>query len=134
MNKITKAIFPVAGLGTRFLPATKSIPKEMLTILDRPILEWAVIEANKAGIKEMIFVISSNKKKILDHFKKSKILESMLKEEEKNDQLSLISSQSRLGKFSYVLQEEPKGLGHAVWCARKKLIKMKCSQLFCLMT
>ncbi len=123
MNKITKAIFPVAGLGTRFLPATKSIPKEMLTILDRPILEWAVIEANKAGIKEMIFVISSKKKKILDHFKNSKILESMLKKKKKNDQLSLISSQSRLGKFSYVLQEEPKGLGHAVWCARKKINK-----------
>ena len=123
MNKITKAIFPVAGLGTRFLPATKSIPKEMLTILDRPILEWAVIEANKAGIKEMIFVISSKKKKILEHFKNSKILESMLKKKKKNDQLSLISSQSRLGKFSYVLQEEPKGLGHAVWCARKKINK-----------
>ena len=64
MNKIRKAIFPVAGLGTRFLPATKSIPKEMLTILDRPIIEWAVIEAHKAGIEEMIFVISSNKTRI----------------------------------------------------------------------
>ena len=78
MNKITKAIFPVAGLGTRFLPATKSIPKEMLTILDRPIIEWAVIEAHKAGIEEMIFVISSNKKNILKHFQRSEILESTL--------------------------------------------------------
>ena len=119
MNKIRKAIFPVAGLGTRFLPATKSIPKEMLTILDRPIIEWAVIEAHKAGIEEMIFVISSNKKNILEHFKRSEILESTLNLKKKKDIIPLISSQSKLGKVSYVLQNEPKGLGHAVWLARK---------------
>ena len=121
MNKIRKAIFPVAGLGTRFLPATKSIPKEMLTILDRPIIEWAVIEAHKAGIEEMIFVISSNKKNILKHFQRSEILESTLNVKKKKDMIPLISSQSKLGKVSYVLQNEPKGLGHAVWLARKFL-------------
>ena len=84
MKKIKKAIFPIAGLGTRFLPATKSIPKEMLTILDRPIIEWAVLEANKSGIEQMIFVISPNKKSIIEHFKKSKILENVLKKKKKN--------------------------------------------------
>ena len=78
-GKITKAIFPMAGLGTRFLPASKSIPKEMLTILDRPIIEWAVIEASKAGIKEMIFVLSANKNSILEHFSKTEMLELTLK-------------------------------------------------------
>ena len=76
---IKKAIFPIAGLGTRFLPATKSIPKEMLTILDRPVLEWAVLEASKSGIEEMIFVTSSNKNTILEHFDKSELLELSLK-------------------------------------------------------
>ena len=119
MKKIKKAIFPIAGLGTRFLPATKSIPKEMLTILDRPIIEWAVLEANKSGIEQMIFVISPNKKSIIEHFKKSKILENVLKKKKKLESLELITSQSNLGKISVVYQREPKGLGHAVWCARK---------------
>ena len=87
MKKIKKAIFPVAGLGTRFLPATKSIPKEMLTILDRPIIEWAVLEASQSGIEEMIFVISPNKKNIIDHFKRSKILENILKKKKKLESL-----------------------------------------------
>ena len=82
-GKITKAIFPMAGLGTRFLPASKSIPKEMLTILDRPIIEWAVIEASKAGIKEMIFVLSANKNSILEHFSKTEMLELTLKKKKK---------------------------------------------------
>ena len=74
-HSISKAIFPIAGLGTRFLPATKSVPKEMLTILDRPIIEWAVIEAAKSGIDEMIFVTSSRKNIVLEHFEKSELLE-----------------------------------------------------------
>ena len=78
-SQITKAIFPIAGLGTRFLPATKSMPKEMITILDRPVIEWAVIEAANAGIKEMIFVTSSRKNIILEHFEKSELLELALK-------------------------------------------------------
>ena len=118
MSSIKKAIFPIAGLGTRFLPATKSIPKEMLIVLDRPVIEWAVIEAAKAGIEEMIFVTSSNKNSIIEHFDKSEILENALKKKKK-DQICLIRSQNQLGSFSFVIQDEPKGLGHAVWCARK---------------
>ncbi len=83
IKKIRKAVFPIAGLGTRFLPATKTIPKEMLIILDRPILEWAVIEASKAGIDEMIFVTSSKKNSIIEHFDKSIILEDILKKKKK---------------------------------------------------
>ena len=78
-NKIRKAIFPVAGLGTRFLPATKCVPKEMLTVLDRPIIEWSVIEAFKAGIEQIIFVTSSKKNLILEHFDRSILLEENLK-------------------------------------------------------
>ena len=78
-KRIPKAIFPIAGLGTRFLPATKTMPKEMLTILDRPVIEWAVIEAAKSGIEEMIFVTSSKKNMVLEHFEKSILLELNLK-------------------------------------------------------
>ena len=119
MSSITKAIFPIAGLGTRFLPATKSIPKEMLVILDKPIIEWAVIEAALSGIKEMIFVTSSRKNSIIEHFDKSEILENALKKKKKNDKIDVIRSQTTLGSFTYIIQDEPKGLGHAVWCARK---------------
>ena len=119
MSSITKAIFPIAGLGTRFLPATKSIPKEMLIILDKPIIEWAVIEAALSGIKEMIFVTSSRKNSIIEHFDRSEILENALKKKNKNDKIDVIRSQTSLGSFSYIVQDEPKGLGHAVWCARK---------------
>jgi len=123
MKKITKAIFPVAGLGTRFLPATKAIPKEMLVILDKPIIEWAVLEAFKSGIDKMIFVISSQKDSILEHFRNSELLEQVLKKKKKNNEIHLITSQSKLGKFFSVIQNEPKGLGHAVWCARKFIDK-----------
>ena len=83
-TKVTKAIFPIAGMGTRFLPATKAIPKEMLTVLDKPVLEWAVIEAAKSGIEQMIFVISSRKSSIIEHFDKSVLLEDLLKKKKKN--------------------------------------------------
>ena len=83
IKQVKKAIFPIAGLGTRFLPATKSIPKEMLIILDRPILEWAVIEASLSGIEEMIFVTSSKKNSIIEHFDKSSILEDLLRKKGK---------------------------------------------------
>lgn len=122
-NQITKAIFPIAGLGTRFLPATKSVPKEMITILDRPVIEWAVIEAANAGIKEMIFVTSSRKNIILEHFEKSELLELTLKKKNKNKTLNLISSQNQLGKFTLVIQDEPKGLGHAINCTNKLFSK-----------
>ena len=123
MSVIKKAIFPIAGLGTRFLPATKSIPKEMLIVLDRPVIEWAVIEAAKSGIEEMIFVTSSKKNSIIEHFDRSEILENSLKKKKKNDQIKFIRSQNQLGSFSFVIQDEPKGLGHAVWCARKFIEK-----------
>ena len=118
MSIIKKAIFPIAGLGTRFLPATKSIPKEMLIVLDRPVIEWAVIEAAKSGIEEMIFVTSSKKNSIIEHFDRSEILENSLKKKKKIDQIKFIRSQNQLGSFSFVIQDEPKGLGHAVWCAK----------------
>ncbi|MFL2678859.1 MAG: UTP--glucose-1-phosphate uridylyltransferase [Alphaproteobacteria bacterium] len=122
-SQITKAIFPIAGLGTRFLPATKSVPKEMITILDRPVIEWAVIEAANAGIKEMIFVTSSRKNIILEHFEKSELLELTLKKKNKNEKLNLISSQNQLGNFTLVIQDEPKGLGHAINCTNKLFSK-----------
>ena len=117
-NKIRKAIFPVAGLGTRFLPATKCVPKEMLTVLDRPIIEWSVIEAFKAGIEQIIFVTSSKKNLILENFDRSILLEENLKKKNKNKELNLVRSQTQLGEIVSVIQSEPRGLGHAVWCAR----------------
>ena len=122
-SKIKKAIFPIAGLGSRFLPATKTLAKEMLIVLDRPILEWAVIEASKSGIEEIIFVTSSKKNSIIEHFNRSLELENLLKKKKKNNQISSIQSQSVLGKFTYVIQDEPKGLGHAVWCAKRFIEK-----------
>ena len=122
-SKIKKAIFPIAGLGSRFLPATKTLAKEMLIVMDRPILEWAVIEASRSGIEEMIFVTSSKKNSIIEHFNRSFELENLLKKKKKNNQISSIQSQSGLGKFTYVIQDEPKGLGHAVWCAKRFIEK-----------
>ena len=122
-TKVTKAIFPIAGMGTRFLPATKAIPKEMLTVLDKPILEWAVIEAAKSGIKQMIFVTSSRKDSIIEHFDKSPLLEDLLKKKKKKKELQSINIQHSLGSFSFIVQSEPKGLGHAVWCAAKLIKK-----------
>lgn len=124
-NKIRKAIFPVAGLGTRFLPATKCVPKEMLTVLDRPIIEWSVIEAFKAGIEQIIFVTSSKKNLILEHFDRSILLEENLKKKNKNKELNLVRSQTQLGEIVSVIQSEPRGLGHAVWCARNLIGKEK---------
>ena len=122
-SKIKKAIFPIAGLGSRFLPATKTLAKEMLIVMDRPILEWAVIEASRSGIEEMIIVTSSKKNSIIEHFNRSLELENLLKKKKKNNQISSIQSQSGLGKFTYVIQDEPKGLGHAVWCAKRFIEK-----------
>ena len=122
-SKIKKAIFPIAGLGSRFLPATKVLAKEMLIVLDRPILEWAVIEASRSGIEEMIFVTSSKKNSIIEHFNRSIELENILKKKNKINETTLVQSQSQLGKFTYVIQDEPKGLGHAVWCAKRFIEK-----------
>ena len=117
-NYIKKAVFPVAGLGTRFLPATKSVPKEMLNVLDRPILEWSVIEAFKSGIEQIIFVSSSKKNILQEHFDRSKLLEDILIKKKKKKEVELIKTQYQSGEIVTILQPEPKGLGHAIWCAR----------------
>ena len=120
MNKpIRKAVFPVAGLGTRFLPATKAIPKEMLTIVDRPVIQMAVDEAREAGIEHFVFVTGRNKSSIEDHFDKQTELESVLQLRGKTSELSLLEKDlPSAGQTSFTRQQEPLGLGHAVWCAR----------------
>ena len=119
MNKITKAVFPVAGLGTRFLPATKASPKEMLPIVDKPLIQYAVEEAVEAGITELVFVTSSTKRAIEDHFDKSYELESELEKKGKSDALNLVQNIVPRGvSCVYVRQPEALGLGHAVLCAR----------------
>jgi UTP--glucose-1-phosphate uridylyltransferase len=116
---IKKAIFPVGGLGTRFLPATKAMPKEMLPVVDKPLIQYAVEEAVAAGIEQFIFVTGRNKTAIEDHFDHSTELESVLIEKDKADALEVVRRMLREpGSVSYVRQQEPAGLGHAVWCAR----------------
>lgn len=117
--KIRKAVFPVAGLGTRFLPATKAMPKEMLPVVDKPIIQYAVEEAFAAGIEEIIFVTGSGKGALEDHFDRSYQLENTLRSRGKNDLLaSLESIAPASGTIIYTRQKEPLGLGHAIWCAR----------------
>ena len=119
MDKITKAVFPVAGLGTRFLPATKASPKEMLPVVDKPLIQYAVEEAIEAGITELIFVTSSTKRAIEDHFDKSYELESELEKKNKADALNLVQNIVPKGvSCVYVRQAEALGLGHAVLCAK----------------
>ena len=119
MKPIRKAIFPVAGLGTRFLPATKAMPKEMLTVVDRPLIQHVVDEAREAGIEHFIFVTGRNKGVIEDHFDRQFELEVTLKERKKTADLKLLASdQPEAGTVSFTRQQSPLGLGHAVWCAR----------------
>ena len=116
---IKKAIFPVGGLGTRFLPATKAMPKEMLPVVDKPLIQYAVEEAAAAGIEEFIFVTGRNKAAIEDHFDHSFELEATLQAKGKSDALSLVEAMlHNPGAVQYVRQQQPAGLGHAVWCAR----------------
>ena len=116
---IRKAVFPVAGLGTRFLPATKAIPKEMLTIVDRPAIQMAVDEAREAGIEHFVFVTGRNKNAIEDHFDKQYELEATLRKRGKSNELDLLEQDlPNAGQTSFTRQQEPLGLGHAVWCAR----------------
>lgn len=118
-SSVKKAIFPVGGLGTRFLPATKSMPKEMLPVVDKPLIQYAVEEAAEAGIEEFIFVTGRGKSAIEDHFDHSMELEQTLESRDKRDALKLVQSMMREpGSVAYIRQQEPKGLGHAVWCAR----------------
>ena len=116
---IKKAIFPVGGLGTRFLPATKALPKEMLPVVDKPLVQYAVEEAAAAGVEQFIFVTGRNKTAIEDHFDHSTELEAVLIEKDKAQALEVVRRMLREpGSVSYVRQQEPAGLGHAVWCAR----------------
>lgn len=117
---VRKAIFPVGGLGTRFLPATKALPKEMLPVVDTPLIEYAVREAMEAGIEEVIFVTGRGKTAIEDHFDRHFELETTLSERGKTESLDLVlRSNPKPGRIAYVRQGEPLGLGHAVWCARR---------------
>jgi UTP--glucose-1-phosphate uridylyltransferase len=119
-QRVTKAIFPVAGLGTRFLPATKSIPKEILCLVDKPLIQYAIDEAREAGIEEFIFVTSRGKGALEDYFDGAPQLEQSLKAKGKDDLLDvLMKSTMDSGEIAYVRQREALGLGHAVWCARR---------------
>lgn len=118
MKKVRKAIIPAAGLGTRFLPATKAMPKEMLPIVDKPTIQYIVEEAVKSGIEDIIIVTGKGKRSIEDHFDHAFELEENLKEKGKLDLLEKVQQPSKVD-IHYIRQKEPKGLGHAVWCARK---------------
>ncbi|MFD0859293.1 UTP--glucose-1-phosphate uridylyltransferase [Roseovarius aquimarinus] len=118
--KVTKAIFPVAGLGTRFLPATKSVPKEIMTLVDRPLVQYAIDEARAAGIKEFIFVTSRGKGALEDYFDNAPQLERELRKKGKTELLDILKSTNMdSGEIAYMRQHKPLGLGHAVWCARR---------------
>ena len=117
MKRVRKAVFPVGGLGTRFLPATKAVPKEMLTVVDRPLIQYAVDEAIEAGIEQMIFVTGRGKSAIEDHFDIAYELEATMKARGKSLEI-LTATLLPAGSVAYVRQQEPMGLGHAVWCAR----------------
>ncbi|MEM9582323.1 MAG: UTP--glucose-1-phosphate uridylyltransferase GalU [Pseudomonadota bacterium] len=119
-RKVTKAVFPVAGLGTRFLPATKSIPKEIMTLVDRPLIQYAIDEARAAGIKEFIFVTSRGKGALEDYFDHAPELESSLRKKGKKELLSTLKNTNMdSGAIAYIRQHKALGLGHAVWCARR---------------
>jgi len=120
MKPIRKAVFPVAGLGTRFLPATKAMPKEMLPVVDRPVIQHVVDEARQAGIEHFIFVTGRNKSVIEDHFDRQFELEMTLRERQRKADLDLLAKDlPGPGTTSFTRQQEPLGLGHAVWCARE---------------
>ncbi len=122
VKPVRKAIFPVAGLGTRFLPATKVVPKEMLPILNKPLIQYAVDEAIEAGIETLIFIVSEGKEAIQAYFEPAKELEQMLEEQGKIDALILVREpELKPGQAKYIIQDKPLGLGHAVWCARNEL-------------
>ena len=120
MKRIRKAVLPVAGLGTRFLPATKSVPKEMLTVVDRPVIQHVVDEAREAGIEHFVFVTGRNKGVIEDHFDMAYELDATLKERGKTKEYEALQRDlPKAGATSFTRQQAPLGLGHAVWCARE---------------
>ncbi len=121
-KRVTKAVFPVAGLGTRFLPATKSVPKEIMTLVDRPLIQYAIDEARAAGITEFIFVTSRGKSALEDYFDHAPELEASLRKAGKTELLEVLqSTYMESGAIAYIRQHKPMGLGHAVWCARRMI-------------
>ncbi|NOC82910.1 UTP--glucose-1-phosphate uridylyltransferase GalU [Ruegeria sp. HKCCD6428] len=119
-RKVTKAVFPVAGMGTRFLPATKSVPKEIMTLVDRPLVQYAIDEARAAGIKEFIFVTSRGKSALEDYFDHNLVLEQELRAKGKNKLLDVLNKTNmESGAIAYIRQHKALGLGHAVWCGRR---------------
>jgi UTP--glucose-1-phosphate uridylyltransferase len=118
MKRVRKAIIPAAGLGTRFLPATKAMPKEMLPIVDKPTIQYIIEEAVASGIEDIIIVTGKGKRAIEDHFDNAMELEQNLIDKEKYDLLERVQYPTKLADIHYIRQKEPKGLGHAVWCAR----------------
>ena len=119
IRPVRKAVFPVAGMGTRFLPATKAIPKEMLPVVDKPVIQYAVEEAREAGIEQFVFITGRGKHVIADHFDHAYELESLLEAREKTAELnSLMETLPQTGSVGFIRQQQPLGLGHAVWCAR----------------
>ena len=117
-KKIKKAVIPAAGLGTRFLPATKAQPKEMLPIVDKPTLQYIIEEAVASGIEEILIITGKNKKSIEDHFDKSVELELELEQKGKTELLEIVRDISQMVNIYYIRQKEPKGLGDAIYCAR----------------
>ncbi len=119
-RKVTKAVFPVAGMGTRFLPATKSVPKEIMTLVDRPLIQYAIDEARAAGITDFIFVTSRGKSALEDYFDTASELETSLRNKGKDDLLEVLQQTNMpSGAIAYIRQHQALGLGHAVWCARR---------------
>ncbi len=124
MKKIKTAVFPVAGLGTRFLPATKSTPKEMLNLLDQPLIQYSVDEALQAGVERFIFVTSSRKQSIISYFDRNYELETRLQEAGKLEQYkNVVHHDIPMHNILFIQQDEPKGLGHAIWCVRNVIGK-----------
>ncbi len=117
-NSVKKAVIPAAGLGTRILPATKAVPKELLAVVDRPMIQWIVEEAAAAGIEEVVIVTSREKTALRDHFAPAPELEEALAAKGKDDLLRAVKAPQELARVTFVTQDEPLGLGHAVWCAR----------------
>ena len=116
---VRKAVFPVAGMGTRFLPATKAVPKEMLPVVDKPVIQYAVEEAREAGIEQFVFITGRGKHIIADHFDHAYELEALLSQRDKTTELnSLLEMLPQTGSVGFIRQQQPLGLGHAVWCAR----------------
>jgi len=119
MSRVRTAVFPVGGLGTRFLPATKAVPKEMLPVVDKPLIQYAVEEARDAGVEHLVFVTASGKSAVEDHFDRNFELETVLARQGRHDLLPHIPMDGTVpGRLAYVRQMDPLGLGHAVWCAR----------------